>query len=305
MRFRMGLFKLKFKSNIPTETINKLTLIRFSGNDNALIEQEMQEEDYGHLLVLISELSEKIQKINIIKSKGHVEFRKSRKKLNALVNDIFNANKFDIIQFAGQLLQYYTILCDDAFKPESSFIEFQKFLEENEDTFGSVATNLFVIEYKLIKIYNDLSQLGELYKDINPFSDNEPHPSAPIFKELSGALGKLEHVIDNTSPQNIFFQYLRFIYYYTEAKATEIEFNLHCASYIDKEPTEWIDIQRKQLRKAKTSLNTIDTLVKFYSNKKNQAGSGLEYSLGRPLFALFPEKNVSNLSKHIDGLLQQ
>jgi len=307
MSFQLGLYKAKFKSAILRETINKLTLIRIYEYDKSQIQQEIQEKDFRQIPVLISELSEKIQKINIIRLDGPVSFRKTRKKFNELLNNTWYEDKFHAIKFAAQLLQYYTIVCDDAFKSESSFIQFQQFLDENEDKFGTVTNSLFITEYTLIKIYNDLSEFDEVYKDIGASDDKlNNSPDFPVVGKLCNALKELEPSIAAevaASPDNIFLQYLNFIHSYTAAKATEIQYKLQAVSTIEAEPTEWIEIQRKQLNKAKTALHTMETLFEQYDGKKDKTGSGLEYSLGQNVLHHFPEKNLNDLEKHVSALL--
>ncbi len=96
---------------------------------------------------------------------GVPAYKSVYKQFSQTVNSLQNTDRFATVYFAAQLLQYYTIICDEDFSPKSGFTEFQEFLFTNRHKFGDMTGNVLVTEYCLIKIYNDLAKSEVLFTD--------------------------------------------------------------------------------------------------------------------------------------------
>lgn len=295
-----GVFYHSNYKKISTELIDKLTVIRIADFDSAIINREINDKMYYQLPILIEALSERLQKINFIRSDGVVAYKIAKKRFQAITNHHWYANKSHALRFAAYLLQYYTILCDEAFEPDTSFTSFKRFLIDHQDTFGVIEKNLFITEYLLIKIYHDLSTFNDVYQsDTNNIKAIEHNG---LIATLSNGIDSLKSTIRSglaENSDNIFLQYLHFIAYYSAAKLIEIQFKSQATTDSEPELQQKTKLQSVQLTEAKKILLKINNLL------INNVDSGMAYKLGKQLLDDFPEKNINRLQRHIDDLLQE
>ncbi|BCA94654.1 hypothetical protein TUM19329_10150 [Legionella antarctica] len=292
----------KNTSNIAPEIIKKLILLRLSEYSLKRIEKEMTPVYFGQLHVLILELSQRIQKANIIRSGGPIAYKIAKKRFEGLLDAQWYADKVHAIVFGAQLLQYFTIVCDNDFDPNDNIFAFVRFLKYNESRFGNTEDNLFITEYTLIKAYNELCKYDDIYKEIiNGNEKTKQMEAALSIKRLAGKIYTLEQHLALKSAGNshhIFYQYLAFIISYTRSKITEILFELNIPKELEEEPKKWMSSQRELLVKAHTHLNALDALMQDPERLK-----GAEYSLGWDILYNFPEKSIERLKLHIEELI--
>lgn len=289
----------KLKTDVFVPVIKKLTEIRKSNYKITLINQ-MKVEEFSDLEALVLSMGNKILKAN------HNEFNETQlsdtqANFRQTIEFFFaSRNKFVITYFSAQLLQYYTIICNDEFKPNTSLQDFLIFLGSNLESFGSVDNNLFITEYKLIKIYNDLCRLTDSSSEEN-FSTPEIEAECNILLEQ---LNKIKIQVDRwcmDAPSNIFLQYLTFVINYSSAKVIELQYSIKGSSIELDEQNLLHKCQKIFLNASKGNLEKIITLNKEQSHTSVIAGT--EFSLGQNILVKLPNVDLNKIKEHVVSLI--
>ena len=280
--------------------ITKLTQIRKS-DYKAILVNEITEADFPKVKELILHLGNKILKANI---PGQEKLDDAQMHLKEAIDSFFTTrNKFGIVSFAAQLLQYYTVITDKDFTPGMSFQEFHEFLESNVGKFGSVTKNLLITEYYLIKAFNDLN----IYVDsttgkIAP-TQNVTNKIDLILEQLNLIKVQIDKwVID--APCNTFVCYLDFSLHYSCAKAFELYYHLQAKNLSDEDKYRLSTAQGSFLTTALDNLNKIDEIKNAAQDRKISFLGGSEYSLGQNVLVKMPVDDIDSLKSHVSGLLK-
>ncbi|KTC66200.1 hypothetical protein Lade_0858 [Legionella adelaidensis] len=284
--------------------IKKLTLIRMFGYNLATIEKEFSELDYDELKNFTLELGDKVIKNTLISSGSIDQYKEARAQFTSLIS---NLHQFFLVVFSAQLLQFYTIISDEDFFPQASFLEFQQFLSKNAYKFGELSNNLLFTEYQLIKIYNNLIQFTENSHQLEDFLKNAAGKiHLTNIKNISKQLTIIKDFLNKSiieEPDNFFLHYLLFACSYTFAKLFELQFIIQEKIVTDKELHDLIDKQEYCLKMAKSALESIEDLNQFYTQRNKEPIKGLEFCLGQSLFHNFPQKDLAEIKNHLLELL--
>lgn len=283
------------------EIIRKLTALRFSGYKNSLINQEISEEEQTALSTLAVDLGEKILKINLISAEGTEAFKAARSQFKKIIEQL-SQTKYSFIVFAAQLLQFYTIICAEQFKPAGNFQEFQQLLAHGSNKFGTVDTNLFIIEYQLTKIYNDTVVLGDEYAQAGELSQATPAHLQLMETQLHRLNTALNAFIV-AEPDNIFLYYLSFLHSYSSAKFLELQYLLEEKKLTTAEILALSGLQEIYLSAAKDALDNIEQLEHFFNAYPQNYGKGVEFALGQDLLHKLPEHDLHEIRKHLLSLI--
>lgn len=291
-------------TNTDFEIIKKLTSIRIDGYKHHKMSQAIKKTDIDEIKVLVKKLGDNILIANILGSGGVDKYTTARTKFHHMLdNFIVQGNKFDITIYAAQLLQYYTVISDDGFTSEFSSQEFEQFLDENcQEKFGDTRKNAFVVEYKLIKIYNDLTTLTDATTGKIAHIVDSDEKTMVLVNQLI----ELQTIVSdylNQAPDNVFPQYLSFVINYTTAKLLELNYRIQDAAIEKLTPEEGLqlsDIQQMYLASAKQALKEIEKLPGYFEEHNMTHVKGTEYSLGQEILHNFP---ITNLEKATDHLL--
>ena len=294
-------------ADFNTTIIEKLTSIRLSGYDASKINLDISEMDILAIKTLIIRLGTNILKANILGSRGIAEFTASRNKFIKMAeNFITVSHKFDITSYAAELLQYYTIISDDGFSSELNYRDYSNFLATNEKTkFGNTTNNSFILEYKLIIIYNELACLTDAQTGkIAPVDDNEIKAI-----QLATPLFELQKTVSDyllNAPDNVFPLYLNFIINYTAAKLFELNYRLLETEIVKLKPEDVLqlsDRQQQYIKSSKDALSEINNLYNHFSERNIPHAKGMEYSFGQDLLHKFPPADLEATTVHINTLL--
>jgi flagellar basal body rod protein FlgB len=290
-----------------SEVISKLTAIRVAGYNKKVVDQQLSEQNHKDILLLTKQLGEKVLKVNLINSEGTKVFKAARIQFNEVINNLAQKGTFPLVFYAAQLLQFYTIICDDKFEPNLSPPYFQKLLADNIDNYGDTNSNLFIAEYKLTIIYNNLVSSGDLYANTDAVMQDSD-PKMPLL-QLKLTLNQLESLKENIdkwlleATDNVFVHYLSFIYQYTLAKALEFQFVVQERQLSDESKLELSKTQETHLTLAKEALDSLDELNRYFEGRGESYSNGLEFSLGQGLLHKLPETNLNELRTHVISLL--
>lgn len=288
------------------DVIKKITAIRVSGYKISLMNQ-LDERDYKVILTLIKELGEKILKVNLINAKGTDTFNEARAKFIDLVNNLPQINRFEVVSYAAQLLQYYTILCDDNFISNSNFSNFNQFLSNNEQKFGTTHNNLFIAEYILILIYNELALSALSHAEVDEgIKSSDGKMRLGSLRLKSQKLIELNELIKEwttDAPNNVFVLYLSFIYHYTSARLLEFQYEMQEEKLTEEGQLKLSGAQESHFNLAKEALESIETVIQFDKERGITHSGGLEYSFGQALLNKLPETNMDEMKKHLLSLL--
>ena len=288
------------------EIIRKLTAARLAGYSYIKINSEFSEDDYPEIKALINALGSNILETRFVANK---ENHKEAQEKFVEMTENFSAeskNKVALIIYSAQLLQYYTVICQDDFVTSQSYEEFVNFLEDNTSKFGDTQKNPFIVEYKLIKIFNGLCLL----------IDSVSGTIAPIkyleiqLQQLLNYLTQLNSIVENfklTAPDYVFPQYLDFVSNYVMAKLLEVNFKVLCknlAEFSEEEKVQHSDLQQYYITQAASALCTITDLFKYTSDRNLVHVKGVEYCFGQELFVKFPGQDMESMERNIIALRQ-
>jgi hypothetical protein len=271
--------------------IKLLVEIRYSDYKPTLI-NELSSESLAQIRALMIKLGERILEANC---QNPLLYTEAKINFNRVVKAIPEI-KFILCSYAAQLVQYFTIVSTDDFTAEQSIVGFNEFLSSNKMQFGDTDKNLFITEYKLIKIYNNLCDLVEEQNGTlapRPKKDKEE-----LIKVIHSELVRIRKQIDLwilDAPENIFVRYLSFCHYYCYAKALEFNFTEHQETLSEEEKLEDAATQDFALKLAQEELVHCEYL------KNNSKCSGLEFSLGQDVFNKMPA-DLDKIKSHVASL---
>lgn len=288
---------------IDPNIIRKLTAIRVSGYKLPLINQEISITDEKTVSDLVLGLGEKILKVNLIEREGTEHFKAVRTQFKEILTQL-SKNRLALIVYAADLLQFYTIICAQQFNPNGNLHEFQQLLSNGSNKFGETQDNLFIIEYQLTQIYNELVLLGDTFTSTEQTS-KDLHAN---FKLIETELHHLRESIDKkilAEPDNVFLQYLSFLHSYASAKHLELRYIVEEKQLSKEEIVELYGLQELFLNAARSAIDQINALNQFYAEYKVQYAKGLEFALGQDLLRRFPEFNLVTLREHLSSLLPE
>lgn len=288
------------------DIIRKLTVARISEYDLLVVNQEFSKEDFNKLPPLISELGNQLLKANLISSRGLSAYKEVSAFFKTIIEELYKAHHIILISFAAQLLQFYTIVCEPSFRSHSSYTQWQKFLSDKAIIFGSINNNLFITEYSLILLYNDLCSLIDKCNDAEP---NKEHDCEMDLASLNFRAKKLEELKEQikqwhvNAPDNIFVHYLMFIQQYTVAKLLELHFLIDEKKLSDEAKLQLVDKQTVQIALAKDSIDTMIIIKKKCAEIGIKFAQGTEYTLGQSLFSKFPETTIESFAEQLTLLM--
>jgi len=281
-------------SDSEKEIINTLVELRHEQYSSKLVNR-IPDTDYPAIKALAIKLGEKILKANHPVS---ANYNRAKIQFNSTINELFKQDvRFNMATFAAQLLQYYTVISHPEFEPVQNIEEFVRFLIQTPQL-GETGTNLFVTEYKLIKIYNDLCDFVDVKAGVIAPIVNMPARVEFLVAELEKIKSQVTKWL-NDAPDNIFVHYLNFALNYCFAKVLELQFISDKTSLSDDERIFLATLQDAFLEQTKKSLTEIEQLkarnVPFLY--------GIEFNLGQEVFNKLPSSDLESLQAHVNFLL--
>lgn len=287
-----------FKAAPEPSIIELLTQVRNAGYP-VISMNRLNETHLAKIQELVIELGHKILGA---KSAADPKIDEAHAKFQLVACELIKTKqKYAIVSFAAQLLQYYTIICDKDFEPNQSLDEFNQLLAK-KNAFGDVSNNLLVTEYRLIKIYNDLitftdAQMGK----IAPIKDGALKV-ARLLEQLVAIKEKVGEW-EQKNPDNIFFSYLNFTVNYTYAQALECQFNLQEENLSEEDKTLCADVQKNVFLKAALgALDKTRLLEADSEERKLPFAKGAEFSLGQGLLHKMPVNDLEKVCEHVSSL---
>jgi hypothetical protein len=289
-----------------TESIKQLILLRNRGFP-VLEMKRITPEGYAAIRALSADLGMRITYINLeATEKLKTHYPKCQQKYHQVLEAYTNVMEknpsfgFGLLRFSSDLLQFYTLKCDQAVHKKPLTAEsFRTLREEKKDKFGDTTENLLVIENQLILVYNDLARL----------EDQVRHTPAKAFLAKLDKLTSILHDTASLLKQNsnhIFCCYLSLVSHYSYAKAAELEFMARQATLGREIMHQFSLVQQKFLQDALEDVTRIQETRDFIAARGSTAPAiGEEYLLGQELFHSLPfGGNLTAVSKHLRCLLQ-
>lgn len=302
MTIKLFFRNLKSQSCVNPKIVEALTRTRINYYKPTQI-SKITNEEFGGIKSLIFTLADKILVSNYQVSENEVlQLMDAKNQLKATLSHFLeHQSKLEVVTFAGQLLQYYTVLCDEDFNKQSTLEDFLSLLKRKENTFGLTNNNVFICEYMFIKLYNDLCQFEDT------LTKNIARPKNPlaILESLNNQLTSLLSQINKwmiDAPDNIFIDYLNFIANYTLAKSLEIRFILLKSNLDDNQQYDISNQQQHYIDEAKESLEKIQELYHSVSDRGMRQPKGVEFCLGKELFEKLPAQKIEQLQSHLASL---
>ncbi len=290
---------------IDNDLVRTLTGIRVMDYNIVKI-NAITDDEYALIKQLIETLGMRILKANLANHDSFDDFIQAKLKLTTTISNFMQGklSKFAVISFAAQLLQYYTIICDDKVTQNKSLSDFNNFLTTNKARFGDTSKNLLVAEYQLIKLYNDIAGLTDSVSDT---SESEQQIERDITY-LSEQIVYLNTLVKNwvtDAPDNVFVHYLDFVVNYSFSKMSELKYQLlknHPHLSHDSDESSLSDTQQMSLKLAKNSLVKIEKLFEYFKDRKSTHSKGLEFSLGQNVLTKLPITNLEEVKTHVASL---
>lgn len=119
--------------------------------------------------------------------------------LELLVAEFRPQNKQRAAVFCDQLNQYMALRCSSEPISEYSLDKLEAFLERNQTNLGHTSQNLFILEYKLTKLYNEMMHLNRAVRGIVA----PVHNFESRFRNLGEASTRLRNLTDELSRNNL------------------------------------------------------------------------------------------------------
>lgn len=262
-------------------------------------------EHYAPLKSLIRFFGEKMLKATpAIKP---IDYPKAYAKFNKML-DLFVSDKsdsFSIVFYAAQLSQHYTVACHPSYSSELKLVKFEEFLEENKATFGVCTYNRFIIEHKLVIMYNEFSLLVKSAAGhIAPIP--QAAEKARLLQERWRELRPIVTGFERTYPNCVFSRYLNFLINYTMAKALEMDVHLSMKDVAPAEMDEvsledqWKHAQHAFIARAKESLNYTQALSS--SDEPPSHIPGMEFCFGQNVLTKLPTADFDLIRTHLEDL---
>jgi hypothetical protein len=202
------------------------------------------------------------------------------------------------IFFSSQLVQYYTIICDSELASINTFSKILNYIENKREHFGDVSKNLFIIEYYLIKLYNEIFRCKEEFEhasdtvktNLKKWLDYDRKKYSSFLTHLSTILEeKIVHF-----PHSIYNNYLNVVLNYTHALIVEYQLRINADTYQDQEkpPEAFFENQQNYFKKIEKSLDVLETKI-------NKSSCFEPFLLGSDIFSNFPIKTIPEFKAHI------
>lgn len=285
---------------INSDIIRKLTAARLSDYNILKISTEFSEHDYPEIKVLINELGSKILKTRFAGENQEDDFTKAREQFLRMTDNFIagSKNKFAVIIYSAQLLQYYTVICQKDLNEKPSCQGFAEFLENYADIFGNANNNPFIVEYKLIKVFNELCMISDSHIEFEK-----------QLTSLMSFLTPLQAIVDElilSAPDYVFSQYLVFVINCIRAKVVEINFLMlrnTPGEFSIEEQELHSDAQQIFIREMQSALQTIADLFDTSAERGCVHVKGMEYCFGQDLFVKFPRQNMETMQRNTGMLL--
>ena len=272
--------------------IEVLVDIRLSNYHPSKISR-LSQGDLPTIRALATKLGEKVLEAN---NQDSLTYNEARINFSRALKALPENNKFIIGSYTAQLLQYYTIVSAEEFVADQSILAFNEFLIANRATFGDIYKNLFIAEYKLIKIYNTLCDLVDAkHGTLAPFNEQKELMEL-IPKELATLRVQINQWLLD-APDNAFIHYLSFSHYYSCAKAHELSFLHNEKLLTEDEKLDAVQNQDLLFKLAEEELAIIESL-----QTSERTFLGAEFSLGQDLLSKMPVSDLESVKTHIAEL---
>jgi len=275
--------------------VRGLTLYRLANYPRAI---EISLETLAFVKTLTLEIGNRILEVMLTEPLKQEE---AKSNFSDSLNILFiGTRKNEALKFSAQLFQYYTMLKYQEVLVSLDSAGFIEFLDRHIKTLGASDINLFVIEYKLIKIYNDIIYLQDTLK---PFDD----PSSIFLSKKTSLLttlielGKTLKSLLIDEENNIFHHYLYFCVCYCNAKAIELEYHVKPELLSDTEKHSFFVTQQIFLEQAYRSIQIIEK-IQIETDSPETYTDGKIFTLGRHIFDRLPSNNIEAIKTHLLSL---
>lgn len=281
----------KALSSGDKKLISTLVRIRTAKNPTPDIDS-LTSSDFAKMQALVIKMGEKILKANYAEAK---QYNKAKMKFVAAITNLFKHNiSFIAASYSSQLLQYYTLICHPSFEPANNTVEFLDFLTATQ--YENIDSNLLISEYKIIKIYNDLSDLIDCKEGIISTMSTLESQISILFSELNQIQRQVNPCLEEEF-DNIFSHYLNFCVHYCFARAVELQFFYLKESSTAEEQVALSYRQQLFLNQAQEDLNNIKKL-----KESSSAIKGSEFSFGQDVLYRLPISDLEALQSHLNTL---
>lgn len=251
-----------------------------------------------HLDELMSIMIEISEKTILSSSKNALEAGKQCELAKKNITQLASQSPVLFIFFSAQLVHYFTIICDVELSAKINFAGKLNFLESKQELYGDISNNIFLLDYFIPVIYNEIFRCEDSLEKMSP--------PEKLYKKkwLGHDEKKMELFIDSVLttlnalkvkfPSLLIIDYLLVMYNYTRALLNEYFFKLHDEEYAEKAPTIPAEQELHYINQVK------DCFLKL---EKNLAVSTVDpFFLGQTLLEKFPAKSIAEFKNHLDSL---
>jgi hypothetical protein len=279
--------------------IRELIKIRINDYKIDLQNELFYSDTLQNLLDLIFGIVEKILSTN---NENNIRANQMQsEQLKQQLNSLAKEKPDSFIFFSSQLVQYYTIICDSKLASIDKFGNTLNYMENKKEQFGDVSKNLFIIEYYLIKLYNEIFKCKEEFENasdtvktnLKKWLDYDRKKYSLFLTHISNILE--ENIVH--FPHSIYNNYLNVVVNYTLALIVEYQLRINADTYQDQEkpPEAFFENQKNYFKKIEQSLDVLET-------KLNQSSCFEPFLLGSDIFSNFPIKTIPEFKAHLQTM---
>ena len=280
---------------IDTDILDRLTPIMLSGCPYSDINREFSEDDYDELAGVMSGFGEYFLRGRCLVRGTLESLPEARASLASMISGFISIaakNKFAIVSYCAQLLQFYLMVSNKAFTTGFCVSQLHDFLRGSRHVMGNTGNNPFVVEYQLLKIYNQLGRLRETRHENTALIQEELVILTSALENLLPEIGKFTQ----QGPDYLFSHYLDYMINMTWAKAIELGAAL---SPMDKQyHTTRVEAY---LANANRAMDTIKTLQSSCESRNASHQKGMEFCFGLDLFDRFQLNGLEEVAAHGTG----
>lgn len=286
------------------EAIRLLTQLREFGFPAVEIKKIYESKSTKKNIVnLCLEIGSKLIKNELEKEGKGKNFLEEKKHFYSILKDMERSeNILPFLNYAAELLQFYTFSCQESLERKKGIINLNNFIASKKKILGDCKGNLLVIEYKIITSYNELVELQDDFEKNNIPKEESNSKLVGILYEIGKMKDEIEDKI-RKSPNNPFCFYIKFALNYCCAKAVEFQYQIGENSFNEQEKIAMSELQKLFFTEAKNSLDTLKEEKRFVKINSNELHIFRNaFSIGREMLRKLPSANLETITEHLIAL---
>lgn len=252
-----------------------------------------------HIKELAIELGSKFIRQELENEANSSAFLEVKKQFTDLVKAMHGATSpFHLVFFASDLLQFYVVASEPKWQEQNTTAKVTEFLKTKQPLTGNCDGNLFVLEFKVLTMYNELITLQEGFEHTTLSQPIILAQLSALTDELVGIKKQIDTKLAAV-PDNCFALYLKFAINYTCAKIAEVQFQVTESELSEADKLQHADVQKVFLKGAKEDLEKIKASQTFSKETGKPFAAGEQYCYGRSLLRKLPSDNLEVIMEHV------